>query len=169
MDMDDDMGMPSNGFCSGSGMVMNDGFGRAPSFCPIFLFHNVVIDTAGKYAIALIGTFCMGLFNELFRWYRNRLEAQESTRPILQDLCVALSYGIHMLNAYFLMLLVMLYESLFFVMIILGLATGSFVVRQLQRHVRKVGAYQDLDGRKPSALTPIVQTPSGTSPCCGGN
>ena len=61
-------------FCDGPGWVMGNGFTSAPSFCPIYLFEGWVVNTATKYAFAFLGTVAMGIFNELFKLFRKRLE-----------------------------------------------------------------------------------------------
>ena len=69
-----------------------------------------------------------------------------------------------MINAYFLMLLVMTYEALFFLMIILGLMVGHGI---FQIHLAETKPIPNNAG-----YAPMIQTPddgiSGGSPCCGG-
>lgn len=107
----------NSGFCQGPGRVMLPGFQFsfdpsdhpmvASSNCIIWLFPNAVLDTAGKYAGALIGTFFLCVALELFRMQRVHLMKQEGlftflgTKPVIvTDLLNAFSYIIQVAIAY---------------------------------------------------------------------
>ncbi|EKU21081.1 solute carrier family 31 (copper transporters) member 1 [Nannochloropsis gaditana CCMP526] len=159
MDMDMpgmDMDMPgmdmggmgdSGGFCQGEGSVMNNGFVFMPQdgYCILYLFQGAVVNTAGKYAGALIGTFFLAFSVEALRhfrlWMRLRRatvvlahgekEGEVVTGPplraqVLPIFLEALLFGVHMFVAYLIMLLVMLYEWAIFISLLLGLAAGYF-------------------------------------------
>eukprot|EP01084_Bolivina_argentea_P278642 476096_1 len=92
-----------------------------------------------------------------------------------KDLLLMLLFGIQLLGAYFLMLIVMLYEPWMFFMVIAGLMTGYFIA------VRFSGIYGGSRRRKAEVDTgmtcecgiPIKKQPEGpeniapTTPCCG--
>lgn len=45
--------------------------------CVLFLFEGAAVDTATKYAFAVIGVFCMGFANEMIRYVRERGQIAE--------------------------------------------------------------------------------------------
>jgi Ctr copper transporter family len=131
---------PSTSFCTGGGTVMQNGFRSSFSngSCILWLFEGAVLDTAGKYIAALIGTFLLAFANEGIRYARARA-LQEKTpfkslatmSPAAKDFVLALGYGFQMLIAYWTMLLVMLYEIPIFVAILVGLMTGYFTFNRI--------------------------------------
>ena len=131
-------------FCKGPGRVMLPGFQasfspsdhpsvRAPPHgkgsCIMFLFPGYVIDTPGEYAAAIIITFLMGWFNGFLTYARVHLVNKHAGRLKGWQIriLVSLLYGAQMVNAYWMMLLVMLYESLIFTALISGLTVGYFM------------------------------------------
>ena len=145
-------------FCSGPGYVMNSGFQLSKGgYCLMFLFQSAVIDTAGKYVACLFLTLLMGMTEELLRISRTILSQQGNIhfRKLPQttfDIMLSLLYALQMIFAYWLMLLVMMYEYVVFIFVILGLTIGNFVATRIQRSY--LGAQAEL------------LSVSG-SPCCG--
>eukprot|EP00050_Salpingoeca_kvevrii_P004887 m.264828 g.264828 ORF g.264828 m.264828 type:complete len:217 (+) comp11055_c0_seq1:6910-7560(+) len=144
-------------FCDGSGRVMLPGFQTSvDGLCVLFLFQDAVVDTATRYAFAVLGAFALGMCNEFFRWSRTHVSARrvvfaQALPTWGLDAFVSLLYAMQMCIAYWLMLLVMLYEYVLFLAILLGLAVGLFVTRRLDR-----------------AYFPEAQMSAGGagSPCC---
>eukprot|EP01084_Bolivina_argentea_P278643 476097_1 len=171
------------GFCAGPGMVMQRGFQKAPGgMCILWLFDGNVLDTKERYAGFLILTFLLGIFVELTRLVRGGIlsekkpfQAAAKLNDTTKDLLLMLLFGIQLLGAYFLMLIVMLYEPWMFFMVIAGLMTGYFIA------VRFSGIYGGSRRRKAEVDTgmtcecgiPIKKQPEGpeniapTTPCCG--
>jgi len=149
---------------------MNDGFGGLPEWCSLFLFDGWVLDTPAKYCLALAGTFAMGVTSEVVRVYRVRWDRAYND-SIQKDLLLSIVYGLHMVNAYFLMLLVMLYDSYFLTAIITGLSVGHFVARRMQQNERR-REYEVLPHTKTvnttesTTETTTFEIVSGNSPCC---
>lgn len=99
-------------FCTGGGRVMFAGFQQArgeTAACALFLFEGWVLNSAVKYAFAVIGTFLLGCANEGFVQLRKAVAALMSrrgnSRTATAAVC-ALIYGVHMFCAYCMMLLV---------------------------------------------------------------
>ena len=132
--------------------------------CILWLFQGAAVDTLAKYVFTLIGTFAIGVCTELLRYYRTSLPryvaAKFETSPFAQDALQALAYGVQMIFAYAMMLLVMTYESLLIGSVLFGLAVGFFITLRLQR--AEAG-----DGAAAGALhVPLIV--GGHSPCCDG-
>jgi hypothetical protein len=141
--------MDTDSFCQGAGRVMNPGFvfsfnptaRTEGNSCILWLFQDAIVDTAGKYAAALIGTFVMAFSLEILRASRGRMAKGRppfefmtlKASPLASDAILATTYVIQMTLAYWLMLLVMLYEAMVFVVIVVGLGTGYFVVLRVNR------------------------------------
>lgn len=162
-----------NGFCRGDGSVMNDGFASHISeYCLIFLFEDFVLDQPWKYGIAVIGIVLMGIANQLLSSFRSRLNDRQwdtsrlmADRPWLQDALNASLFGVQMVLAYWLMLLVMLYDTLIFSAVIVGLTLGQFISLQSDRS-RPINQRTP----KPSLFSvtsnaSLISVTSGT-PCC---
>lgn len=152
----------SSGFCSGSGTVMMNGFQASQNgFCVLYLFKGANVDTATKYGFALVGTLLLGLVTELLRVSRTFIAARAlpgtaSLHPTLLDAGLALIFAVQMMVAYWLMLLVMLYEYVIFIFILIGLGFGHFIALHLQRKYLASS----------SSSTSAFAAASG-SPCCG--
>ncbi|KAM3570099.1 hypothetical protein VYU27_007828 [Nannochloropsis oceanica] len=166
-----DMG-EGNGYCLGDGMVMNNGFSfmTKGGSCILYLFQGAVVNTAGKYAAAIIGTFFLAFSVEALRhfrfWMRLR-RARQTTAAVLAAkeggeekvrgvraqvlpiLLEAFLFGSHMFIAYLVMLLVMLYEWAIFISLVLGLAAGYFTMEMWE-------AYRVAKGKdEPSAMIAV--------------
>eukprot|EP00045_Choanoeca_perplexa_P015498 m.195846 g.195846 ORF g.195846 m.195846 type:complete len:163 (+) comp17007_c0_seq2:125-613(+) len=159
-------------FCEGTGSVMNDGFGGLPQWCSLFLFNGWVLNTPIKFAFALLGTLLMAIASEVLRVYRVRWD-RECCDSLFKDMFLSVVYGIHMINAYFLMLLIMLYDSYFLITIITGLTIGHFVARRMQQRERRRHGYESLPPATARSINPsgISVEPVGTpvaagTPCC---
>jgi hypothetical protein len=204
MDSGSDMTMNSdpNAFCQGAGRVMLPGFqfsfnptGKtAESSCVLWLFKDALVNTAGKYAGAVIGTYLLAVVFEMMRAGRARLTKGEAPferfkegkmSALSLDCINAASYIAQMTIAYWLMLLVMLYEAMIFIALVLGLGTGYFAVLRLNRRLainqesnRDQGSAQESTLIKEESPLSTGETdnesktmPDAThtsfSPCCG--
>ena len=120
-------------FCSGSGYAMNNGFQPAfgpGSYCVLMFFQGWNVNTEGKYAVALVSMFLLGLLIEAGGYAQKRLAKRISRKPPVHALLhysTSLLYGCQMTLAYLAMLSVMLYEIYFFVTLVTGLAIGHAV------------------------------------------
>ena len=158
-------------FCSTPGQVMNNGYSLSKGgACILFLFQNAVVDTGGKYAAALFASLAMGVVVELLRVFRVFLAQRHfvfthTMYPLALDIFLTLAFTVQMMFAYWLMLLVMLYEYVVFIFVLLGLAIGHFITLRLQRH------YLCPYGSKTTASTGstkmLYSPPASGSPCCG--
>lgn len=159
----------SEPFCHGPGYVMNSGFQTAVhNYCVLFLFEGANVDTPTKYVFALLGAFLMSFANEIIRWARSHtaLGTFRFTRNLSEtslDVLLGTLFAVQMVDAYFIMLLVMLYEFVFFITIILGLGVGHVVTRRLDRKFASRSAGSETGRRKETSLE------ASTSPCCGGS
>ncbi|UJR22024.1 hypothetical protein I4U23_025096 [Adineta vaga] len=145
-------------------MVMQNGFQFSifNDQCLLFLFPGWNINTHLKYVFAIIGVFCLGLSNELLIHSRHLLSTRLNTRSslIVHQLCLSFVYGIHMLLAYGIMLLVMTYDVGFFITLLLGLVSGHFIF----------GIIRCRNDALSSEKTPLIglagQHLSLSTPCC---
>ena len=123
--------------------------------CILYLFQGAVVNTAGKYSAAIIGTFFLAFSVEALRhfrfWMRLRRARQTSAAvaagkegreggggnvraQVLPILLEAFLFGSHMFIAYLVMLLVMLYEWAIFISLVLGLTTGYFTMEMWEAY-----------------------------------
>ncbi|CAF0998879.1 unnamed protein product [Adineta steineri] len=150
-------------------MAMQNGFqfamGRSQQ-CILFLFPGLNIDTRIKYALFIIIVFCMGIFNEIIIYSRHLLVQRTNvwSSIFVQQLCISLSYGVHMLFAYCLMLLVMTYDIGIFIALIFGLILGHFIFGIIR--IRNRTQINSLT----TETTPLINTSSHdhsfSTPCC---
>jgi Ctr copper transporter family len=193
---------PFTSFCTGGGTVMQNGFHSSFSngSCVLWLFEGAVLDTAGKYIAALIGTFLLAFLNEFIRYARARALQEKAPftgfatmSPVAKDFLLALGYGFQMLIAYWIMLLVMLYEVLIFVAILAGLAAGYFTFNRIdnRRKLNPDSSCECSDETSAATAAKLNGTGNGTgngktaastppnggnssshvtaaTPCCGG-
>lgn len=131
-------------FCMGDGRVMLNGWqfaGKASNACVLWLFEGAGVTSEGKYAGAIIGTFVLAFANEMLRYNRDKLakDGFGFSRGLTQgsgmkkDLVLTFAFALQMFVAYSLMLLVMLYEYVFLIAILSGLATGHLVSLKLAK------------------------------------
>lgn len=154
--------MEEDHFCSGPGRVMQGGFmSSVNGTCILYLFPGAVMDTPVKYGFGLLGTFLLAFLNEAFVFCRKRLLQTESlaTKHALRNGLETILYGAQMVVAYWLMLLVMTYESGLFGMIIGGLVCGHFTFNMLNSSLSK---------RKSELPLLAEQSTVAGTPCCGG-
>lgn len=127
-------------FCHGGGVVMRSGFQTeiVGQPCVKWLFADAVLDSEWKYAAGVIGAFALAFLSETVRFLRARALAEkfpfESVSKLsltTKDAILALSYGLQMVLAYWLMLLTMLYDTGIFTFIILGLTAGFFTYSRI--------------------------------------
>jgi hypothetical protein len=147
-------------FCMGPGRVMMAGFqvafgGQPVQPCMLFLFMGFVVNTPVKYVFAIIVSFLMGFMNEGFGLMRKRLSAFLSDKSQFLTPIVSVIYGFQMVNAYWMMLLVMTYEALIFTSLIFGLFLGNVVFN-----------LRILQGKAAKCDTTLI---GGTTPCCHSN
>ena len=140
-------------FCTG-GRVMQGGFQTTLSSgsCIIFLFPGFILDTPAKYALGIALAFSFGVFNEVLLFLRRFVAAKIADKSPVWRLSLGLIYGVHMILAYWMMLLVMTYETLLFFAIVFGLIAG---------HI----GFQFV----PQGKNPATQPINGSTPCCGGS
>lgn len=110
--------------------MMNGFQASFDSYCIVYLFEGVAVNTSLKYGFAVFGTFLLALVVELLGHLRKRLATSHflHDRRVLRALIIPAIYGVNMVGAYWLMLLVMTYEALIFTAIILGLVFGHILV-----------------------------------------
>jgi solute carrier family 31 (copper transporter), member 1 len=122
-------------------MVMQNGFQVASGngSCITFLFPGWNVDTHTKYAIMLIGVLCMGIFNGLLTYFRHYLSASAkfASSILIRQICLSLIYGIQMVLAYWIMLLVMTYEVGVFIALIIGLMIGFLIFGYIEEKYRQ--------------------------------
>eukprot|EP00051_Salpingoeca_urceolata_P033229 m.19737 g.19737 ORF g.19737 m.19737 type:complete len:169 (+) comp6005_c0_seq1:381-887(+) len=166
--------MGTNGdssFCT-SHTTMGSGFATTSpgEWCPTFLFDGVVANTPGRYAAAIIVAIIMGILNELIGYVRGRAEAGQPlfarpsggprvSKTFLSDVIFSLCYGGQMILAYWLMLLVMLFDIGIFFGVVGGLAMGNLINRRLKACYATPFSSQ---------TTPLIQQAESHAPCCGG-
>ncbi len=137
------------------------------------------LDTPFKYFLGMIGIFVLAMCNELLAGYRRHREhlmaRKPRGRPIIQDdMSRTVLYGTQMLIAYLLMLVAMLYESVLFVVLLMGLMTGHFIALRLSNCATSNGNATEplweetkIYGPDQAFLNPSAA--SGRTPCCGGS
>lgn len=166
--------MEKDAFCmtmNGKGRVMLMGFQRAfgdDAMCINFLFEGWAIDSAGKYAGAVIATFLMAFTNEALSHARRLNRRFCGRNPTFFRAAVpdAFLYGIQMVIAYFLMLLAMTYESIVFSAIVVGLVLGHLFWGNVAPRLCK---HNSPDEFSKAGLLNTDDSISGNTPCCGGN
>ena len=154
----------------------NNAFGGNDYACILFLFRNSVVDSSVKYGFAVVGVFMLGVLNEFFALLRrfciNYFEGGNGNGSFRAGPSgvLALLYAVQMVNAYFLMLLVMTFDNIIFSFAIFGLMFGHFVALSLRDDERSGSAGPD-DEPKLLLLkreTAELADHRNGSPCCGG-
>jgi hypothetical protein len=162
-------------FCTGTGRVMLPGFqetfsGGAP--CVLFLFVGWALDTPWKYALGVIGAFAMGVCNDALLFSRRWMTQKATTMSRAWMALPGLVYGVHMVLAYWMMLLVMTYEYVLFSALILGLVTGHLIFSiylPLKFDSAAASASEYTEHADDKKILPFGGSrPSGSTPCCGG-
>lgn len=111
-------------FCySGTTMYMEGFQWVQSSTCVILLFPSWVLNTAGKYVLAVIGTIFLAIGLEKFIQQRRKAMAcmESGTKRLVTS---AVFYGIQLIIGYVLMLIIMVYSVVLFLSVILGLVIG---------------------------------------------
>lgn len=159
------MTMGGDDFCSGSGMVMMNGYQTSVGgMCILYLFKGASVDTATKYAFAIIGTFLLAFTVEGLTMLRKLIDARFlKDSHAIQSFVLAILYGVQMVAAYWLMLLVMTYEAGLFTAIIVGLVAGNFFFRLLGARLHKKFNVEVIG--HPQGYGSI----SASTPCCAGS
>jgi len=115
-------------FCEGDGHMMLMGFQLAfgeGKDCINFLFMNCPLNESWKYVLALIGVFLMAVATPIITSCAlNKIGNRQRPWYALRFIMILLSVTFH----YWLMLLIMTYEALFFTAIVIGWASGRFIV-----------------------------------------
>lgn len=156
-------------YCKDStgGAVMQKGFQYArgeDKVCMLFLFEGQILNTETKYRAAAFAVFVMGVCNEIFMLLRKRaadyFSDKQSTvsQKVVARSVIGSLYGAQMTNAYFMMLVVMVYETTMFACLVVGLAVGHAVVPMFDQ----TKSSSDSSGKEKLLA-------DGTSPCCGGS
>lgn len=145
-------------------MVMQKGFQFATGddHCILFLFQGWNIDNHAKYAGAVIGVFFMGLLNGALVFIRHFLNSryQENSSLLLHQLYLSVVYGIQIVFAYWLMLLVMTYETGIFISLIFGLVIGHFLFGYIQARNRSKNDRMKLVNNS------AYESHFNSTPCC---
>ena len=120
--------LPERGeFCDGVGTdMLMSGFAFSRTDCLILLFGPWLLDTAGKFAGAVLGTVILGVATELLTWTRRRCHVAPRllSRPHAWRAVMALLYLVQVTLGYFLMLIAMTYSAELFMAVIVGLGVG---------------------------------------------
>lgn len=118
--------------------------GNEDNACVVFLFPEWVLDSAGKFAGACIGTFFMGVAIGALGWVRKRLterweaecrweEGYRAASPLSHvwaaDAVLLAIIAVQVCVGYWLMLVAMTYQAELFIMVVLGLAAGHVFYR----------------------------------------
>ena len=110
-------------FCLNGGM--NLGFvtpGSEAAACVVFLFENWVLDSAAKYAFAVVGTFFLAMVPEALTWLRHKKIAKmRRERHKLRLFAYAVAFFIQVVVSYWLMLIVMTYSTYLFLAVVFGI------------------------------------------------
>ncbi|CAF3172105.1 unnamed protein product [Rotaria sp. Silwood2] len=144
-------------------MSMQNGFQFATheDHCILFLFRGWNVNNHIKYAFMIIGVFGMGLLNGALNYIRHRLNEnyREDSSLLLNQIYLSLIYGIQVVLAYWIMLLVMTYESGIFISVIFGLVIGYFIFGYIQAKNR-------LSKNNVSLTNAIYDNQDSHIPCC---
>ncbi len=145
--------------------VMQNGFqvANGKERCIVFLFYGWNVDSYVKYAFMIIGVLCMGLLNGALAYGRHRLtdSSKFSSSLLLHQTLLSLLYGVQIVLAYWMMLLVMTYEVGSFIALIFGLVIGYFIFGYIEAKTRlsknKVASKSDSTYQMQFANTPCCQ------------
>ncbi|KXZ48011.1 hypothetical protein GPECTOR_31g375 [Gonium pectorale] len=122
-----------------SGFQFAKGHERGP--CVVYLFPEWVLDSAGKFAGACIGTFLMGVLVGALGYTRGKLkdswvaqglweqDYSPQWRTWLADAAIVSIIAVQVCLGYWLMLVAMTYQAELFIMVVLGLACGHVMQR----------------------------------------
>ena len=120
------------------------GFAFAPTDCVILLFQTWKLDSAAKFAAAVLGTVALGIVCEALTWFRRtRMSAAAAARaprrgavaagvrwlraaPRRWRAAMALLFTVQATLGYFLMLVAMTYQGELFIAVVAGLGLGHF-------------------------------------------
>jgi copper transporter 1 len=132
--------------------------------CINLLFPGWTLDTAGKFAAAMIGVFFMALFLEGLSKYRHYLSECGKGAPKSKKqhfkLGITALHGVQAILGYAVMLISMTFSAELLFMIISGLKSGHYVFFQLRNND---GDEEGMDKRTASNLSSIHVT---SNPCC---
>jgi len=131
------------------------------NWCVLLWFKGWSIDTQAKYFFALLGIFLLAVFNEALGLHREQRSRKYQKSSFTVQLEMTLLYGVQMVVAYLLMLVVMTYELLMFMALVFGLMVGKACFRPWTPHTDY--DYVSMPGRDKETLK--VQVSSHT-PCC---
>lgn len=139
-------GTPSEpeGFCTGKGSVMLNGFqSSVKGSCIRLFFYPWVLNSQVKYAFGFIGIFLMAVGNEYLAKVREQLRRNVMRKGKKRNLTyrrkwtlvLASLYMIQMVVAYLAMLVVMTYETGLFIALILGFGAGFLLFKNIDLDV----------------------------------
>jgi copper transporter 1 len=145
-------------------MAMQNGFQLATGneTCILFLFRGWNVDSSLKYAFMIIGVICMGLLNGALAYARHHLmnHAKYTSSLLIHQLWLTLVYGIQIVLAYWMMLLIMTYETGIFIALVLGLVIGYFIFGYIQART-----HPSVNGREPK-IDSTYHNQFSNTPCC---
>ena len=130
--------------------------------CIIFLFKGWNVNSQVKYGFMIVGVFCMGLLNAALADLRQRLHNRYRGHSslLINQLCLTVVYGIQIVLAYWMMLLVMTYEVGTFISLIFGLVIGYFTFGYIQGRARL------LNNKTIVSTISIYEKQFNSTPCC---
>eukprot|EP00039_Didymoeca_costata_P019369 m.337270 g.337270 ORF g.337270 m.337270 type:complete len:191 (-) comp18088_c0_seq1:143-715(-) len=161
--MEDVAGMDMNNtFCHGMGMSMGMmGFGGNGKNCLIFIFNDFILNTKAKYIGAIVLTIVFSIIVDMLRLLSQKYAERYGNSPSFLDAVVMAGvYMVQMVIAYFLMLIVMLFDSGLFAAVILGLGLGRLISLQITASSRGT------DGETQPLINSTKNLASSNSPCC---
>jgi len=159
-------------FCYGGTTMYMEGFQWVQSStCVVMLVPSWVLNSASKYAAAVIGTILMAMGLEKFIQQRRKTMACMESGP--QRLVVsAVFYGVQLSIGYLLMLVIMIYSGLLFLAVIVGLVIGHvmFNAKDAIWPINKSPNLDDIvtevDGGENKKNNLDQGIPEASTPCC---
>ena len=144
--------------------VMQNGFqvANGNERCILFLFKGWNVNSQVKYGFMIVGVFCMGLLNAALAYLRQHLHSRyrDHSSLLINQLCLTVVYGIQIVLAYWMMLLVMTYEVGTFISLISGLVIGYFIFGYIQGRIRL------LKDKRTISTDLIYENQFNSTPCC---
>jgi hypothetical protein len=172
-------------FCLTPGWSMFNGFTIAvgsQTNCAMFIFAGWNVDSVVKYVFAVIACVLLAFSIEAIayfrKWYSGTFLARKKAAEASKMLEVwryvpSLLYGVQMFFAYMVMLLVMLYETIFFIALLVGFICGHALFSVYLPRQCECSPAIESAGDSTQLLVDRMKLQTKTedvahSPCCGG-
>jgi hypothetical protein len=155
------------------------------AYCVLLWFGGWTLDTRAKYAMGVLLVFAAGASNEAFLVARRKFTLSRwRVGSELRHVVDAALYGLQMILAYLLMLVVMTYEIVLFVALVLGLATGHYCFHRYlntpANSVQLIDGQEKVDQAEAGSCCQCPDTigskdqrqqllATSSTPCCGGS